>query len=116
MKVVIIAADPESMESRLPWPDATRAASVRDGMKLVEKAAPDLVVLQLNGFGASPSEVLKKLRCLTDAPLLVLDSNGNGLKAFIPTEHGEDAAVMLPPLPRRRRRARHTGLPAKQVA
>ena len=116
MKVVIIGADPETIDSRLPWPDVTKltAASVGDGMKLVEEAAPDLVLLQLDFSRTSLLDALKKLRCLTDAPLLVLDSNRNGLRAFIPTGQGEDAPVMLPPLPRRRRQARHAELQAKK--
>ena len=105
MKVVIIGADPETIDRRLPWPDATRltAGSIEDGIKLVEEAAPDLVLLQLDRSCTSPMDALKKLRPHTDAPLLFLDSKGNGLQAFIPTGQGEDAPVMLPPLPRSRR-------------
>ena len=108
MKVLIIGADAATPDSRLPWPDATRytANSVADGIKLVEEAAPDLVILHLDASGMSPAETLKKLRRLTDAPLLVLDREKDSLRAFIPKGSGEDAPVMLPPLPGRRRRAR----------
>ena len=108
MKVLIIGADAATPDSRLSWPDATRytATSVADGIKLVEEAAPDLVILHLDASGMSPAETLKKLRRLTDAPLLVLDREKDSLRAFIPKGSGEDAPVMLPPLPGRRRRAR----------
>ncbi len=107
MKVLIIGADPATFDRRLPWTDATRymANSVADGIKLVEEASPDVVILHLDPAEVSHAEALKKLRCHTDAPLLVLDSQRDCLKAFIPTGQGEDAPVMLPPLPRKRRRA-----------
>ncbi len=115
MKVVIIGTDPATSDSRLPWPNAARyvATSVADGIKLVEEAAPDAVVLLLDLPGMSPSETLKRLRCLTDAPLLVLDRQNGSLQAFIPTGLGEDAPVMLPPLPRKKRRAHQAELLAK---
>ncbi len=115
MKVVIIGTDPATSDSRLPWPDATRyvAASVADGIKLVEEAAPDMVILHLDSSGMSTAEALKKLRGLTDAPLLVLDQQKDSLQAFIPTGPGKDAPVMLPPLPRKKRRARQAELLAK---
>ena len=115
MKVVIIVTDPATSDSRLPWPDATRyvANSVADGIKLVEEAAPDMVLLYLDSSGMSPAEALKKLRCLTDAPLLVLDRQKDRLQAFISTGQGQDAPVMLPPLPRKKRRAHQAELLAK---
>ena len=115
MKVVIIGTDLATSDSRLSWPDATiyRATSVADGVKLVEATAPDVVVLLLDSSGMSHAEVLRKLRCLTDAPLLVLDRQKDSLQAFIPTGQGEDMQVMLPPLPRKRRPARQAELLAK---
>lgn len=115
MKVVFIGTDPATLDSCLPWPDVTRLAarSVTDGIKLVEEAAPDMVLLQLDSSGLFPSEALQKLRCLTDAPLLILYCQKKGLRAFIPTGPGEDAPVVLPPLPRKRRQARHADLQAE---
>ena len=115
MKIVFICTDPATLDIPLPWPNVTRlvAASVADGIKLVEEAAPDMVLLQLDSSGVSPSEALQKLRCLTDAPVLILDRQRKGLQAFIPTERGKDAPVMLPPLTRRRHRPRHADLQAK---
>lgn len=115
MKVVIIATDPATFDSRLPWTDVTSytATSVADGIKLVEEAAPDVVILHLDSADMSHAEALEKLRCLTDAPLLVLDRQSDSLKAFIPTGQGKDAPVMLPPLPRKRRAPRQAKSPAK---
>ena len=115
MKVVIIGSEQATIDSRLPWPDATSytATSVADGIKLVQEAVPDVVILHLDSSDMSHADALKKLRCLTDAPLLVLDRQKDSLKAFIPTGQGEDAPVMLPPLPRKRRRARQAELLAK---
>ena len=116
MKVVIIGADPETIDSRLLWPDATRltAATVGDGMKLVEEAAPDMVLLQLDSSGVFPSDAIQKLRYLTNAPLLwILDRQRKRLQSFIPAGQGEDTPVMLPPLPVRRRQARLADLQAK---
>lgn len=115
MKVVIIGVDWATIDSRLPWPDATRltAASFGDGIKLVKDAAPDMVLLQLDSSSMPPAEALRTLRRLTDVPLLVLDHPKKGLQAFIPAGQGEEAPVMLPPLPRRRRLALHADSPAK---
>ena len=112
MKVVFICTDPATLDSPLPWSDVTRlvATSVTAGIKLVEEAAPDIVLFQLDSSGVSPSEALQKLRSLTDAPILILDRQRKGLQAFIPTEQGKDAPVLLPPLPRRRHRPRYADL------
>ena len=115
MKVVFICADPATINSRLPWPNVPGlvATSVTDGIKLVEEAGPDMVLLQLDSSSVSPSEALQKLRSVTDAPVLILDRQRKGLQAFIPTEQGEDAPVMLPPLARRRHRPRYADLRAE---
>ena len=104
MKVVFICTDPATLDSRLPWPNVTRLAanSVTDRRKLVEDA--DMVLIQLDSSEVSTSEALQKLRGVTDAPILILDCHGKGLQAFIPTEQGGDAPVILPPLSRRRQR------------
>ena len=112
---MFISTDPATLDSRLPWPNVTKltANSLRDGIKLMEEAAPDIVLLQLDSSGVSPSEALKKLRSHTDAPILILDRQRKGLQAFIPTGQGEDAPVMLPPLSRRRDPPRRADLQAK---
>ncbi len=114
MKVVLICTDPAALDCRLPWTVTRLAATlVRDQIMLVEEAAPDIVLLQLDSSGVSPSEALQKLRSQTDAPILIMDRQRKGFQAFILTGQGEDAPVMLPPLSRRHHRPRHADLQAK---
>ncbi len=115
MKVVFLCTDLATLDNPLPWPNLTRlvATSVTDGVKLVEEAAPDMVLLQLDSSGVSPAEALQKLRSLTDAPLLILDRQKKGLQTFKPAGQGKDGTVFLPPLPRRRHRPRYADLLGK---
>jgi len=103
MKVVFIGADPQVAEMvglslRLRWPDAATlvATTNEDGLELVERASPDVVLFDANLPDISLTRAVQEMRSFSKVPLIVLSHNGDDREAFTALELGADDYVRLP--------------------
>ncbi len=103
MKVLFIGADPRTVEMatlsiRLRWPDVTPevATTAADGLELLERTSPDLVILHPDFSDMSLSEALQALRRFSNIPLLVLGFRGDEMEVVTALELGADDYVRLP--------------------
>ncbi len=84
MKVLIIDDDKEIVETLkmafdLCWPE-TEVASSRlgeEGIRIVEKSPPDIVILDLGLPDISGFEVLQEIRQFSDVPVIILTVRGD---------------------------------------
>jgi two-component system KDP operon response regulator KdpE len=103
MKVVFVGADARTAEMalmsvRLRWPDSTSsiATAGRDGLELVERVAPDVVILHPNFTDISLAKTIQELRGFTNVPLIVLGTQGDEMEVVTALETGADDYVRLP--------------------
>ena len=73
-------AEQVQLAVRFRWPDATVSVANNPdvGLELVEREAPDVVILQSNTKGKPSSQVIRDLRSFSDVPLIVLGSSDGG--------------------------------------
>jgi DNA-binding response OmpR family regulator len=83
---------------RLRWPDATLfyAATGAEGLELVEREWPDLVLLHPDFADMSLTTVIHDLRGFSNVPLLVLGLQGDEMEVISSLEVGADDYVKLP--------------------
>jgi DNA-binding response OmpR family regulator len=103
LKVVFIGADPRAtelatMSFRLRWPDAVAlvAASAAEGLVLLERESPEVVIVHPDFTDMALSEVIRNIRLLANVPLLVLGNRGDEMEVVTSLEVGADDYVRLP--------------------
>ena len=103
MKVIFIGddkrtADIASLSIRLRWPDATlsHATTATEGLELVERDWPDLVLLHPDFSDTSLTSAIHELRGFSNVPLLVMGHQGDEMEAISSLEQGADDYVRLP--------------------
>ena len=100
---VFIGADPQVAEVArlgicLRWPAATLmvASDATQGLDLVRKETPDLVLVRPDLSDKSLADVIRELRSFSHVPLIVLSRPGNDLEGYTALEAGADEYVQLP--------------------
>lgn len=103
MKAVFIGADPRAtelatMSFRLRWPDAAAlvATTGGDGLELIEKESPDIVLIHPDFADMALTQVIKELRAFTNVPLLVMGYRADEMEVVTSLEMGADDYVRLP--------------------
>ncbi|HZA22178.1 MAG TPA: response regulator transcription factor [Dehalococcoidia bacterium] len=103
MKVVFIGADTRTAEMaslsvRLRWPDSAviHATAAAQGLELVEREWPDIVLLHPDFSDMVLSGAIQELRGFSNVPLLVLGHQNDEMEAVSSLEIGADDYVRLP--------------------
>ena len=103
MKAVFIGMDLRTSEIatlavRLRWPDATPlvATSAGEGLEMVEREAPDVVLLHPGFSDLTLGRAIQELRRFSNVPLLVMGRGGDEMEVVTSLELGADDYVRLP--------------------
>lgn len=103
MKVLIIEDDREIVESislafRIRWPEAKLVSTHlgEKGIDLVEKEAPDMVILDLELPDISGFEVLKQVRLFSSVPVVILTVRAEEADIVKGLEWGADDYIVKP--------------------
>lgn len=103
MKAAFIGTDTRTtelttMSFRLRWPDVIFlvADTATDGLELIERESPDVVVMHPDFTDMSLSRAIKDMRQFTNVPLLVLGHQGDEMEVVTALEVGADDYVRLP--------------------
>jgi DNA-binding response OmpR family regulator len=103
MKAVYIGnegrtAEVATLAVHLRWPDTTpmKAATAGEGLELVERETPDVVVLHPDFTDMSLGKAIQELRRFTSVPLLVLGRDGDDMEVVTSLELGADDYVRMP--------------------
>ncbi|MBM3941945.1 MAG: response regulator transcription factor [SAR202 cluster bacterium] len=103
MKVVFIGVDPRISEMalmsvRLRWPDTMPLVSstASEGLELVERVAPDVVILHPDFTDMSLAQSIHELRRFSNVPLMVLGRQGDEMEVVTSLESGADDYIRLP--------------------
>ena len=103
MKVVFIGASPRTAEIatlsvRLHWPAVAPlvASTAAAGLKLVEQASPDLVLLHPDFADMSLPQALKELRSISNVPILILGCRADESEVVTALQLGADDYVRWP--------------------
>ncbi len=86
------------MSVRLRWPDSVPAVAgtATEGLELVERLVPDVVILRPDFTDMSLSKAIQELRGFSNVPLIVLGSQGDEMEVVTALETGADDYVRLP--------------------
>ena len=103
MKVVYIGVDVRTSEVatlavHLRWPDATPliATSAGEGMELIERELPDVVLLHPDFSDLTLGNAIQEIRRFSNVPMLVLGQEGDEMEVVTSLELGADDYVRLP--------------------
>ncbi len=103
MKAVYIGVDTRTAEVatlavHLRWPDVTPflATTASEGLELVERELPDVVLLHPDFNDLTLGRTIQELRRFTNVPLLVLGHRGDEMEVVTSLELGADDYVRLP--------------------
>ncbi len=103
MKVLLIEDDPDILEVitlsfRMGWPEAGIVTTSRgmEGVELVEKESPDIILLDLLLPDMDGFEVLSEIRAFSDAPVIVVSVKGEEVDRIKGLEMGADDYVLKP--------------------
>jgi DNA-binding response OmpR family regulator len=103
MKAIIIEDDQSiidivTLAFEFRWPDAVleSATSGKEGIELVKRAPPDIVILDINLPDVSGFSVLKEIRKFSSVPLLILSVRSDDADIFRGLETGADDYVIKP--------------------
>ena len=103
MKVVFIGtevrtADLVTLAVHLRWPevDPLVASTAAEGLEIVERESPDVVILRPDFTDMTLSGTIEELRRFTNVPLLVLGHLGDEMEVVTSLEVGADDYVRLP--------------------
>lgn len=103
LKVLAIEDNEEMVQTlslcfQLRWPEAVFLSTSQGnkGIELVEKEAPDIVILDLGLPDRDGFDVLKEIRTFSDVPVLILSVKGDGLSQVKGLELGADDYVPKP--------------------
>ncbi len=102
-KAVFIGADTQAAEVArlgicLRWPSVTVTVTTNatEGLDLVKEERPDLVLIRPDFTDQSMAEAIRKIRIISNVPLIVLNDQGNDLEGFTALAAGADEYVQLP--------------------
>ncbi len=86
------------MSVRVRWPDAVpvMAGAATQGLELVERLAPDMVIMHPDFTDLSLSKAIQGLRGFSNVPLMVLGSQGDEMEVVTALESGADDYVRMP--------------------
>ena len=103
MKAVFIGGDPRAtelanMSFRLRWPDTVPfiASTAGEGLELVGKESPDIVLMHPDFTDMALSKAIQEMRRFTNVPLLVLGYRADEMEVVTALELGADDYVRLP--------------------
>ena len=103
MKILVIEDAPEVVESvrlgfMVQWRevDLLAAATGREGLDLVEREAPDLVLLDIGLPDADGYKVLEDIRAFSDVPVVMLTARDDTMDKVKGLELGADDYVTKP--------------------
>jgi len=103
MKVLIIEDDPQIVEAislafGIRWPEAKLISTHLgdEGVQLVEKEAPDLVILDLGLPDINGFEVLKQIRLFSTIPVIILTVRAEETDVVKGLEWGADDYIVKP--------------------
>lgn len=103
MKAVYIGVDVRTSEIatlavHLRWPDVTPeiATSAGEGMELIEREMPDVVLLHPDFSDLTLGKAIQEIRRFSSVPLLVLGREGDEMEVVTSLELGADDYVRLP--------------------
>jgi two-component system KDP operon response regulator KdpE len=103
VKAVFIGSDPRineltTMSFRLRWPDVVPfvVPTAGEGLDVVARESPDVVVIHPDFSDMALSGVIKEIRQFTNVPLLVLGNQGDEMEVVTALEVGADDCVRLP--------------------
>ena len=103
MKVVYIGVDERTSEIatlavHLRWPDATPliATSAEEGMELIERELPDVVLLHPDFEDLTLGQAIQEIRRFSNVPMLVLGKGEDEMEVVSSLELGADDYVRLP--------------------
>jgi two-component system KDP operon response regulator KdpE len=103
MKILVVDDEPDVVESirlgfALQWRevDVLGAASGEVALDIVEREAPDLVLLDIGLPGQDGFEVLRELRAFSDVPVVMLTARDDAMDKVKGLELGADDYVTKP--------------------
>jgi two-component system, OmpR family, response regulator VicR len=103
MKILVIEDTPGIVETitlalEMLWPDAKVISTARgeQGIDMVEKESPDVIILDLGLPDISGYEVLKRIRLFSDIPILILTVRAEELDIVKGLEWGADDYMIKP--------------------
>jgi DNA-binding response OmpR family regulator len=103
MKVVFMGANPgigevATLSIGLRWPDATvlGATTAAEGLEVVVRESPDLVIVHLDFPDITLSQVIPELRAFSNVPIIVLGQRVKEEEIITYLELGADDYVQLP--------------------
>jgi DNA-binding response OmpR family regulator len=103
MKIVIIEDDKSiidainvAFEFRWPGTDVAAATRGKDGITLVKKEVPDVVILDINLPDISGFEVLKQIREFSAVPVIILTVRSDDEDVLKGLESGADDYIIKP--------------------
>ncbi|MFH1560078.1 MAG: response regulator transcription factor [Chloroflexota bacterium] len=103
MKILLIGTDLPTSEMavlslRLRWPEARAVIATKgaEGVDMVERELPDVVILQPNFTDMSLSEAIEEIRRFSEIPLLVLWRENGEAEAVKALEVGADDYIRSP--------------------
>lgn len=103
MKVLMVLNDPEvkrtmSLCFKLYWPEATLLSSTEgtEGMEMLVRESPDVVVLDLVPSGMDGFELLSKIRALSNVPIMVVTPRCEEMEKIRGLELGADDYIVKP--------------------
>ena len=103
MKAGFIGADSRTAELvtlavHLRWPNVepTVATTAAEGLEMVERESPDVVILRPDFTDKTLSATIQELRRFTNVPMLVLGHQGDEMEVVTSLEVGADDYVRLP--------------------
>lgn len=104
MKAVFIGNDEKvvevaSLSMRLRWPDVElqKASTAAEGLELIEKTSPDVVLLHPDFTDLSLSQAIQGIRRFPNILLLVLGRTKEKVEVITSLEAGADDHVFFPP-------------------
>ena len=103
MKVLIVEDAQEVVESiklciSIRWPDCVMLTTPqgKEGLTLVEKESPDLVILDLALLDGNGLDVLKDVRRFSDVPVLIVSATADEVSRVKGLELGADDYIVKP--------------------
>ena len=103
MKAAFIGGDPQTADLvtlalHMRWPDAapTFATTAAEGLEMIEKESPDVVLLHADFTDMTLWNTIRELRRHNNVPLLILEHQGDEIDLALALESGADHYVRLP--------------------
>src|SRR2546427_4931952 len=103
MKVLVIDDEPDVMEVvnlcfSLRWPEAdvTSAKDAEEGLKYLEKAPPDIILLDIVLPGMDGFQLCQEVRRISDVPIVMLSARDGEVDKVRGLEMGADDYITKP--------------------